>query len=211
MSGANSTAPEAHSVHGTNPQFLVERITRDKIYAMTYWKEKCFGVSAAALVDLAMGIREFGGVYGGTQRCTDFICLLLKMLQIQPDKEIVVRLPNEAALCVLRAQPTRAGGVHQERGAQVCAHAGRVLLAHGRQAAGGVPIPRGALACCAAVQRCRAARSRARRAQPLYNDYRRVRRRATDGRFQLQHVDQFIDELLTQARAFMPHASAATC
>ena len=96
MSGANSTAPEAHSVHGTNPQFLVERITRDKIYAMTYWKEKCFGVSAAALVDLAMGIREFGGVYGGTQRCTDFICLLLKMLQIQPDKEIVVRCPAGA-------------------------------------------------------------------------------------------------------------------
>ena len=46
---------------------------------------------------------------------------------------------------------------------------------------------------------CRTARSRARRAQPLYNDYRRVRRRTTDGRFQLQHVDQFIDELLTQA------------
>ena len=104
MSGANSTAPEAHSVHGTNPQFLVERITRDKIYAMTYWKEKCFGVSAAALVDLAMGIREFGGVYGGTQRCTDFICLLLKMLQIQPDKEIVVRLPGQprCAVGVLR-------------------------------------------------------------------------------------------------------------
>ena len=49
-----------------------------------------------------------------------------------------------------------------------------------------------------------------RHAQPLYNDYRRVRRRATDGRFQLQHVDQFIDELLTQARAFAPHASTAT-
>ena len=91
MSGANSTAPEAHAVHGTNPQNLVERITRDKIYAMTYWKEKCFGVSAAALVDLAMEIREFGGVYGGTNRCTDFLCLVLKMLQIQPDKEIVVR------------------------------------------------------------------------------------------------------------------------
>jgi hypothetical protein len=38
------------------------------------------------------------------------------------------------------------------------------------------------------------------RAQPLYNDYRRVRRRAADGSYALQHVDQFIDELLTQAR-----------
>ena len=35
-------------------------------------------------------------------------------------------------------------------------------------------------------------------AQPLYNDYRRVRRRAVDGRYTLMHVDQFIEELLTQ-------------
>ena len=96
MSGANATDPTARAVHGTNPQHLVERITRDKIYAMTYWKEQCFGVSAAALVDLAMKLRETGGVYGGTNRCTDFICLLLKMLQIQPDKEIVVRVAARA-------------------------------------------------------------------------------------------------------------------
>jgi pre-mRNA-splicing factor 38A len=108
MSGANSTAPEAHSVHGTNPQHLVERITRDKIYAMTYWKEKCFGVSAAALVDLAMDIREFGGVFGGTQRCTNFICLLLKMLQIQPDKEIIVRDGPSGARSGGHAVATRA-------------------------------------------------------------------------------------------------------
>jgi pre-mRNA-splicing factor 38A len=36
-------------------------------------------------------------------------------------------------------------------------------------------------------------------AQPLYNDYRRVRRRTAEGKFALQHVDQFIEELLTQA------------
>ena len=121
MSGANSTAPEAHSVHGTNPQFLVERITRDKIYAMTYWKEKCFGVSAAALVDLAMGIREFGGVYGGTQRCTDFICLLLKMLQIQPDKEIVVRLPGRRAARSARSGHARRWSSSRTRSTSTCA------------------------------------------------------------------------------------------
>jgi pre-mRNA-splicing factor 38A len=63
---------------------------------MTYWKEKCFGVSAAALVDLAMELREFGGVYGGTGKCTNFLCLVLKMLQIQPEKEIVVRRPRDS-------------------------------------------------------------------------------------------------------------------
>ena len=84
------TDPSAHAVHGTNPQFLVPKIVREKVWQMTYWKERCFGVSAAALVDLAMELRDFGGVYGGTNKCTDFLCLVLKMLQIQPDKDIVV-------------------------------------------------------------------------------------------------------------------------
>jgi len=35
-------------------------------------------------------------------------------------------------------------------------------------------------------------------AQPLYNDYRRVRRRGQDGRASLVHVDEVIDELLTK-------------
>jgi hypothetical protein len=150
---ANATDPTARSVHGTNPQFLVERITRDKIYAMTFWKERCFGVSAAALVDLAMEVREIGGVYGGTSRCTNFLCLVLKMLQIQPEKEIVVRA-CEAAVCThAHLQPfepcmlTRAahviGGVHQERGVQVRAPAGRLLPAPRWQAAGRVPVPGG--------------------------------------------------------------------
>ena len=43
---ANTTDPLARSVHGTNPQNLVEKITRAKIYDMPFWKEKCFGVSA---------------------------------------------------------------------------------------------------------------------------------------------------------------------
>lgn len=48
-------------------------------------------MSAAALVDLAVELRDVGGVYGSQNRTTHFLCLLLKMLQIQPDKEIVAR------------------------------------------------------------------------------------------------------------------------
>ena len=87
---ANTTDPLARSVHGTNPQNLVEKITRQKIYDMTFWKERCFGVSAEALVDLATELRSFGGIYGGNAKATDFLCLTLKMLQIQPDHEIVL-------------------------------------------------------------------------------------------------------------------------
>jgi len=93
---ANTTDPLARSVHGTNPQNLIEKITRSKIYDMPFWKEKCFGVSAEALVDLAMELRMYGGIYGGNNKATDFLCLTLKMLQIQPDKEIVVEfIKNE--------------------------------------------------------------------------------------------------------------------
>ena len=35
-------------------------------------------------------------------------------------------------------------------------------------------------------------------AQPLYNDYRRVRSRMLDGHLALTHVDEFVDDLLTK-------------
>ena len=45
--------------------------------------------SAASLIDKAIEIKYIGGVYGN-QRPTEFLCLLLKLLQIQPDKEILI-------------------------------------------------------------------------------------------------------------------------
>lgn len=71
-------------------QNLVDKIVRDKIYATTYWKEQCFGLSAETLVDKAVALRAAGGTYGGGQKPTEFLCLILKMLQIQPDKAIVI-------------------------------------------------------------------------------------------------------------------------
>ena len=47
---------------------------------------------AATLVDKAMLLDHVGGVYGGTRRPARFMCLLLKMLQIQPEMDIVVAL-----------------------------------------------------------------------------------------------------------------------
>lgn len=42
---ANRTAKDASTVKGTNPQYLVEKIIRTRIYDSIYWKEKCFGLS----------------------------------------------------------------------------------------------------------------------------------------------------------------------
>lgn len=152
---ANRTDPAAKSVHGTNPQNLVEKILRSKIYQNSYWKEQCFGLTAETLVDKAMELDHFGGTHGGNRKATPFMCLMMKMLQIQPEKEIVVEfIKNEdykyvrilgALYLRLVGKPT---DVYQYL-------------------------------------------------EPLYNDYRKLRRKLADGSFALSHVDEFIDLLLT--------------
>ena len=42
---ANRTVTDAKSVKGTNPQYLVEKIVRTRIYESKYWKEQCFALS----------------------------------------------------------------------------------------------------------------------------------------------------------------------
>ena len=42
---ANRTVKDAHSIKGTNPQYLVEKIIRTRIYECRYWKEECFALT----------------------------------------------------------------------------------------------------------------------------------------------------------------------
>jgi len=50
---ANLTDPLARSLHGTNPQNLIEYITRQKIYDSHFWKDECFGLTAADATEKA--------------------------------------------------------------------------------------------------------------------------------------------------------------
>lgn len=45
--------------------------------------------TAETLIDKAIELNAIGGVYGN-QKPTEFISLLLKLLQIQPEKEILI-------------------------------------------------------------------------------------------------------------------------
>jgi len=93
---ANRTVKDALTIKGTNPQYLVEKIIRSRIYDSKYWKENCFALTAELLVDKAMELRFIGGVFGGNIKPTPFLCLLLKMLQIQPEKDIIIEfIKNE--------------------------------------------------------------------------------------------------------------------
>mmetsp|Transcript_2890 Transcript_2890/g.10460 ORF Transcript_2890/g.10460 Transcript_2890/m.10460 type:complete len:440 (-) Transcript_2890:2120-3439(-) len=153
---ANRTDPLARVVHGTNPQNLIEAILRQKIYGCLYWKEKCFGLTAESLVDHAVELRTYGGTLGGSLKPTDFVCLVLKMLQIQPDKDIVVEfIKNEDYKYV------RLLGAFYLRLVGKPAEVFQYL-------------------------------------EPLYNDYRKVRLQRHDGGYELKHIDEFIEELLTK-------------
>ena len=58
---ANRTVKDAHTIKGTNPQYLVEKIIRSRIYDCKYWKEECFALTGKMiqiLQSLQSGIRN---------------------------------------------------------------------------------------------------------------------------------------------------------
>ncbi|KAK0502939.1 PRP38 family-domain-containing protein [Armillaria luteobubalina] len=99
---ANTTVSGSIAIHGQNPQHLVETVIRNRIYESNYWKEHCFALTAESLIDKAIEVKYIGGVYGN-QRPTDFMCLLLKLLQIQPEKEILIEYLQAEDFKYLRA------------------------------------------------------------------------------------------------------------
>ena len=100
---ANRTIKEATSIKGTNPQYLVEKIIRNRIYDCRYWKEDCFGLTAELLVDKAMALDHIGGTFATNVQATPFLCLVLKMLQIQPSKDIIVEFIRRSDYKYVRA------------------------------------------------------------------------------------------------------------
>lgn len=100
---ANRTDPDADTVHGANPQFLVDRVVRVKIYNDAYWKEYCFGLTTESLIDEAARLDYVAGTYGGRRRPSRFLCLFLKLLQIQPEEDVVMEYIKQPELKYLRA------------------------------------------------------------------------------------------------------------
>lgn len=107
-----------------------------------------------------MQLNHVGGTFGGQRKPTDFICLLCKMLQIQPDKEIVVEFIKNEEYKYVRLL-----------GAFYLRLVGKAIEVY-------------------------------QYLEPLYNDYRKVRRRTSDGSFVLSHVDEIIDEMLRKDYLF---------
>ena len=54
---ANRTVKDAVTIKGTNPQYIIEKIIRTRVYESKYWKEECFALTAELVVDKAMELK----------------------------------------------------------------------------------------------------------------------------------------------------------
>lgn len=76
--------------NGENPAKIMEKAVVDRIVDSFYWKEQCFALNEASLVDRVVEHVSFiGGTYGNAQKPTPFICLALKLLQLAPSPAVV--------------------------------------------------------------------------------------------------------------------------
>lgn len=60
-------------------------------------------IVADTIIDRAVELRYVGGIYAGNIKPTPFLCLTLKLLQLQPDKEIVIEYIRQEDFKYLRA------------------------------------------------------------------------------------------------------------
>ncbi|KAF8429145.1 PRP38 family-domain-containing protein [Tirmania nivea] len=93
---------EGATVHGVNPLILVEKIIRERIFESLYWKEQTFGLNAATLLDRAVELTYIGGQYGN-QKPTPFLCLVFKLLQLMPEREIILEYLHDTDFKYIRA------------------------------------------------------------------------------------------------------------
>ena len=77
-------------IRGVNPATLLDTPLRDRITDSLYWKESCFGLNAATLLDRAVALTAVGSTTGLAMKPTPFICLVFKLLTLVPDRDIVL-------------------------------------------------------------------------------------------------------------------------
>lgn len=97
----NRTVKGAKNVHGKDPQLLIEKITRERIFESIYWKENCFGLDTEGLMVLAAKLDHVGGTFSN-QKPTPFLCLTLRLLQLQPEEDVLLEFISQEDFKYLR-------------------------------------------------------------------------------------------------------------
>lgn len=84
--GSNATmAP-----NGLNPATIMEKAVKDRIVDSYFYKEQCFALNEADIVDRVVEHVSFiGGTYGVTQKPSPFLCLAFKLLELAPSDAVL--------------------------------------------------------------------------------------------------------------------------
>ncbi|KAI1261673.1 PRP38 family-domain-containing protein [Xylariaceae sp. FL1019] len=76
--------------NGLNPSTILEKAVRERIVESYFWKEQCFGLNEADIVDRVVSHVSFiGGVVSDSQKPSPFLCLAFKLLQLAPPDDVV--------------------------------------------------------------------------------------------------------------------------
>jgi len=76
--------------NGLSPASILEKPVRERITDSYFWKDQCFGLNEASLVErVVTHVHFIGGTYGDAQKPSPFLCLAFKLLQLGPNDDIL--------------------------------------------------------------------------------------------------------------------------
>lgn len=76
--------------NGLNPATIMEKAVKDRIVDSYFYKEQCFALNEADIIDRVVEHVNFiGGTHGGSQKPSPFLCLAFKLLELGPSDAIL--------------------------------------------------------------------------------------------------------------------------
>ncbi|POR33694.1 Pre-mRNA-splicing factor 38A [Tolypocladium paradoxum] len=76
--------------NGLNPATIMEKAVKDRIVDSYFYKEQCFALNEADIVDRVVEHVSFvGGTHGAAQKPSPFLCLAFKLLELAPGDAVV--------------------------------------------------------------------------------------------------------------------------
>ncbi|PNY27505.1 Pre-mRNA-splicing factor 38A [Tolypocladium capitatum] len=76
--------------NGLNPATIMEKAVKDRIVDSYFYKEQCFALNEADIVDRVVEHVSFiGGTHGASQKPSPFLCLAFKLLELGPSDAVL--------------------------------------------------------------------------------------------------------------------------
>lgn len=76
--------------NGLNPATIMEKAVKERIVDSYFYKEQCFALNEADIVDRVVEHVSFvGGTHGAAQRPSPFLCLAFKLLELAPSDAVL--------------------------------------------------------------------------------------------------------------------------